>query len=49
MVCIMCEKEIKNEFFEAVSGEICAECLKKQMVYYALEAMGAIKNKQKDI
>lgn len=42
--CVKCQKEIKGEFFEGASGPLCSECLKDMWVYYALRALGVLKN-----
>lgn len=46
--CKDCEKELSGEYFNGVNGRICAECLKRSGVYYALKKDGFVKTKEDD-
>lgn len=48
IICKECEKKINGEYFDGVNGHICAECLKKGGVYYALKKDGFIKSNESE-
>ena len=47
--CKVCEKHRDGEYFNSVNGHICAECLKKNGVFFGLKKLGLIKNARKKL
>ena len=46
MACIICKKERFFEYFDGVSGKICADCLKSNMLYFAIKKLNLLKERR---
>lgn len=42
--CIKCNDIIESQYFQAVHGKMCTECIKDMGIYHALNSLGMIKS-----
>ena len=46
--CIKCSNLIEGQYFQAVSGKMCVDCIKDMGIYHGLHSLGMIKTEKEN-